>query len=80
MLALLVVLAEVAFAAEAPRVVRPHVFVPTDGRLLQVSALVVAVGAELARVNLPHLLAADTLAKEARLDFPGGVVVQILNF
>lgn len=70
LLALLVVLAQVALAAETPRVVRPRVGVLADGGFLEVRALVVAVGAELARVDLPHLLAGEALPKQARLHLP----------
>jgi ferric-dicitrate binding protein FerR (iron transport regulator) len=70
LLALLVVLAQVTLAAEATGVVRPRISVLADGSLLEVRALVVAIGAELARVDLSHLLAGKALPKKTCFDLP----------
>lgn len=70
LLALLVVLAQVALTAESTGVVRPRISVLADGSLLEVSALVVAIGTKLARVDLPHLLAGKALPKQTCFNFP----------
>jgi hypothetical protein len=69
-LALLVVLAQVALAAEATGVVWSRIGVLADGSLLEVRALVVAIRTELARVDLPHLLAGKALPKQTCFDLP----------